>query len=135
MTESGRNIIEGRLPERDLPRGQVILRPSKRRFRILKHVAATKAMLRIWWRTRNERSNIQGTDCRGLRKKIERIQGVLISKMAEETFSPQTLHDAGFRLAKCECPKGCDCLHCIHPPRHSNSQLRRNRRNRPAGKR
>ena len=135
MAKEARKIIEGPLPEGDLPRCQVILSPPKNRQFVLKHYAAVRAWFRYYWPMRKEATEIFLSDNRSWGKRIERVRGTMLAKVPEATYSREAMYDAGIRVAECVCSSECTCLHCEQPPRQSNSQRRRQRRGRPSGKR
>ena len=117
MKTTARQVIDGPLPDGDLPKGQVILSPPKNRQFLLGTYASVRSWIRNYGSTRKEITDILLTDNRSWGKRIERIRGVMMLKANAETYSPETMHDAGLRRAECVCYDGCDCDHCEHPPR------------------
>ena len=135
LKETGRKIVDGPLPQGNLPKGHIILSPPTNRQFFLKHYAAVRAWFRYYWPMRKEATSIFLNDNRSWGKRVERVRGAMVAKAMEAAYSGETMHDAGLRLAECVCYGECTCLHCEHPPRQSNSQRRKERRNRPRGRR
>ena len=135
MTIKVRKIVDGPLPQGNLHKGHVVLSPPKNQQFFLKHYAAVRAWARYFWPMRQEATEILLTDSRSWGKRLERIRGTMVAKATEAAYTSETMYDAGLRRAQCVCSDRCTCQHCEHPPRQTNSQQRRRRRNRPSGKR
>lgn len=102
-----RDIIPGTIPEGDLPEGEVVLKPSKLKWLLLKHLTVFRILLKARRSSLGECARILRYDDRGLAKRLERIRAEVTTASARETYNPDTLYRAGFRRARCRCSPGC----------------------------
>ena len=102
-----RDIIPGTIPEGDLPEGEVVLKPSKLKWILLKHLTVFRIMFKALQSAAGKCAYIFRHDDRGFAKKLERIRAEVTTASARETYNPDTLYRAGFRRARCRCSPGC----------------------------
>ena len=135
--KKGRDIKPGPLPMGELQEGEVILSPPAPRRLLEKYIHPARIMLRA---TKTVSTSV---NCRNILfskdlsigSKLECIKAEVIIENTRLLFDREMMHQAGYRVANCVCPQGCDCRHHNHPQRITRSRQRRARRNRARGKR
>lgn len=101
-----RDILPGHLPSGDLPEGEVVLSPVGTRRFFGKYLTSAQVLLHAHRTVRRTGGHVLFRDDLNWRTKIQRIMADLITESTSEFFKPETLHLAGFRMAKCQCSLG-----------------------------
>ena len=101
-----RNIQEGRLPSGPLSEGEVILSPENPMGYLKRRLTVVKTLFKAVANTNEARRQTMARQDISFSDKMRRMKADVDLESTKSLYAPQTMYDAGFRVAECGCSPG-----------------------------